>query len=99
MSENKHENTNQLVVYRRRMGFSQKQVARLLGHSNSVKLSTYEKGLSIPSFQTALSLEIIYRVPVAFLYPTLYDELRNHIRGLEARLPRPGQSPRISADQ
>jgi transcriptional regulator with XRE-family HTH domain len=99
MSENKHENINQLVVYRRRMGFSQKQVARLLGHSNAVKLSMYEKGLSNPSFHTALSLEIIYRVPVAFLFPALYEELRNHIRGLEASLPGPGESLRLSEDK
>jgi len=34
-----------------------------------------------------LRLEIIYRVPVAFLFPDLYEALRTEIRAEEARLP------------
>jgi hypothetical protein len=35
----------------------------------------------------ALTLEIIYRVPVAFLFPNLYDEIKLHIRQQEERIP------------
>jgi transcriptional regulator with XRE-family HTH domain len=61
--------TNDLVLYRRRMGFSQKQVARLLGQRDTSMVSHYEHGRALPPLAVALGLEIIYRVPVAFLFP------------------------------
>lgn len=73
------------------MGFSQKHVAALLGHKDGVMLSRYEKGSSIPPLRTALQLEIIYRVPVAFLYGGLYDGMRDEIRSKEERLSAPVQ--------
>jgi len=71
---------NDLVLYRRRMGFSQKQVARLLGHRDTSMVSHYEHGRALPPITIALSLEIIYRVPLAFLFPGMYDELKRRIR-------------------
>jgi transcriptional regulator with XRE-family HTH domain len=73
------------------MRLSQKAVARLLGRKNSAMLSRYEKGKSLPPLSTALQLEIIYRVPVAFLFPAMYDKMRDQIRGEEARLAGFGQ--------
>jgi transcriptional regulator with XRE-family HTH domain len=75
---------NELVVYRRRWGLSQKRVATLLGHQDTSMVSRYENGKSLPPLDTALRLEIIYRVPVAFLYYKLYASLRDHIRATEA---------------
>jgi transcriptional regulator with XRE-family HTH domain len=75
--------TNNLVLYRRRMGFTQKQVARLLGHRETSMVSHYEHGRSYPPLPVALSLEIILRVPVAFLFPGLYDEIKLQIRNEE----------------
>lgn len=68
------------------MGFSQKQVARLLGHRDASMVSHYEHGRSCPPLQVALSLEIILRVPVAFLFPGLYDEIKLRIRRSEEEL-------------
>ena len=65
------------------MGFTQKQVARLLGHRDATMISHYEHGRALPPLLMALSLEIIYRVPVAFLFPELYDELKQHVRKQE----------------
>ena len=84
---------NQLVVYRKRMRFGQKQVAKLLGHKDTSMLSRYERGHSLPPLETALRLEIIYRVPVAFLYQAAYRELKDKIRRLEAEIPRRPQLP------
>jgi len=39
---------NNLVLYRRRMGFTQKHVARLLGHRDTSMVSHYEHGRSFP---------------------------------------------------
>jgi transcriptional regulator with XRE-family HTH domain len=73
------------------MGFTQKRVARLLGHRDTSMLSHYEHGRAIPPLGIALSLEIIYRVPVAFLFPGMYDKLRLRIRQEEDESPVHGQ--------
>src|SRR5438876_1033705 len=87
------QNHNNLVLYRRRMGFSQKQVSRLLGQCDSSMVSHYEHSRAMPPLAVALSLEIIYRVPVAFLFPSLYDQLKLSIRSEEESLTVKGQRP------
>lgn len=67
------------------MGFTQKQVARLLGRRDTSTVAHYEHGRSLPPLKVALSLEIILRVPVAFLFPSLYDETRLRIRQAEEK--------------
>jgi DNA-binding XRE family transcriptional regulator len=83
MYHNKKQNKNTLVLYRRRMGFSQKTVASLLGHRDATLLCMYERGRMLPPLRAALALGIILRVPVEFLFPRLYDDLRLHIRQQE----------------
>ena len=82
---------NSLVLYRRRMGFTQKQVAGLLRQSDTSMMSHYEHGRALPPLAVALSLEIIYRVPVAFLFPAMYEEIKEGIRQREERPAVPGQ--------
>ena len=77
---------NHLWKYRKRMGFSQEEVAAILGHVNATHVSVYERGRKLPSFITALKLEIVYRVPVAFLFPDLYIRLKTSLRAREERL-------------
>ena len=84
---------NNLVLYRRRMGFTQKQVARLLGHRDTSMVSHYEHNRALPPLIVALRLEIIYRVPVAFLFPAMYNEMKLQIRELESSLAGPAQPP------
>jgi len=78
--------TNRLVLYRKRMKYSQKKVARILGLKNVSVLSHYERGTTRPSLERALGLEIIYRVPVAFLFPDLYEGVRSEVRERENRI-------------
>jgi len=75
------------------MGFSQKQVAQLLGHRDTSMVSHYEHGRALPPLPVALALEIILRVPVAFLFSGAYDELKHRIRTMEEELAGPGQRP------
>jgi len=56
-------------------------------------ISHYERGRTVPPLPVALRLEIIYRVPVAFLFPGMYDELKRKIRGDEECLAGFGQRP------
>lgn len=80
--QNQHKNS--LALFRRRMGFSQRTVARLLGYKDATPLCSFEHGRMLPPLPAALALGIILRVPVEFLFPVLYDELRNRIRTQEA---------------
>jgi transcriptional regulator with XRE-family HTH domain len=82
---------NSLVIYRRRMGFTQKHVARLLGQRDTSMISHYEHNRALPPLAVALTLEIIYRVPVAFLFPAMYDEIKLRTRQHEERLAGTGQ--------
>src|SRR5713101_3134855 len=83
MNQMKNKNKNSLVIYRRRMGFSQKTVAKLLGHKDATLLCMYERGRILPPLAAALGLGIILRVPIEFLFPGLYDELKSRIRQQE----------------
>jgi transcriptional regulator with XRE-family HTH domain len=85
--------TNNLVLYRKRMCFSQKQVARLLGHRDTSMVSHYEHSRALPPLPVALGLEIIYRVPVAFLFSGMYDELKRQIRRSERSAAGANQQP------
>ncbi len=77
---------NRLWKYRKRMGFTQKQVAMIMGYVSPTLLSHYERGRKLPSLTTALKLEIVYRVPVAFLYPDLYQQLKEELQAREEAL-------------
>jgi len=89
---------NRLVAFRRKRGYSQRQVVHLLGHKSHAALSLYEHGLSMPTLVTALRLEIILRTPVAFLFPALYESLRTPIRTEEDRLAGLGQQSLFGDD-
>ena len=83
MIQSKEKNKNNLVLYRRRMGFSQRKVARLLGLKDATLLCMYERGRVLPPLGAALALGVILRVPVEFLFPELYEDLKDRIRQLE----------------
>lgn len=85
-TKNKRKIKNRIALYRRRMSLSQRKVAKLLDYGDSSTLSVYESGRSIPSLIVAFRLGIVLRVPVEFLFPDLYDSLRNQIRTHEERL-------------
>jgi transcriptional regulator with XRE-family HTH domain len=89
--QHQHKTENRLASFRRRRGYSQRRVAHLLGHKSHGALSSYERGRVLPTLTTALKLEIVLRTPVAFLFPSVYDLLRNEIRTEEDRLAGVGQ--------
>ena len=82
----KHKFTNELSVARITRGLSRKAVAKVLGYSRTTPLTHFERGCRTPSLERALQLEILYRRPVAFLFPDLYLSLRDDIRLREAAL-------------
>jgi len=86
MRSHEFKNKNRLLVYRQRMGYTQEQVAHLLGQRRTAMLSSYENGRTLPPLAIALRLGIVLRVPVEFLFAGLYDGLRHEIRSEEQRL-------------
>ena len=86
MNHYQHDNQNRLAAFRRKIGYSQRHVAKLLGHKSHAALSLYEHGRVQPTLITALRLEIILRTPVAFLFPELYEGLRLQVRSQEQHL-------------
>jgi DNA-binding XRE family transcriptional regulator len=86
-------NQNRLDHYRRRLRFTTSQIGHLLGHQDSSTFCAYERGDRLPSLVNAFCLGITLRVPVEFLFPELYNSLRNDIRAEEERMARPEQQP------
>jgi transcriptional regulator with XRE-family HTH domain len=89
--QHKTQAQNRLASFRRRRGYSQRRVAHLIGHKSHGALSSYERGRVLPTLTTALKLEIVLRTPVAFLFPNVYEALRNEIRSEEDSLAGIGQ--------
>jgi hypothetical protein len=63
---------------------SQKEVAWLLGSRQGSNVCRYERFQSVPSLQTAIAYEIIFKASLAQLLPDLYAEVRTLI-GRRAR--------------
>jgi transcriptional regulator with XRE-family HTH domain len=84
--QNKHKYSNDLVLWRQRMRFTQLQVSRLLGKKDTRWLSKLELGERLPGLLTSLKLAAVYRVPVDFLYHKRYCEYRQQIRDREEDL-------------
>ena len=74
---------NQLETFRRRRRLGPTDIARLLGHRDAKRYSKFERSARAPSLIDAFRLGIILRVPVEFLFPELYNELRLQIREQE----------------
>ena len=68
---------NDLFSYRKKRGYSQRDIASLLGHKSSAHISDYEKGKRLPNLKTALKLAVILSVQV----DDLFDEIREEFRG------------------
>jgi transcriptional regulator with XRE-family HTH domain len=64
---------------RRRTGFSQADVAFLLGANAVTKVSRYERGKHLPTLRVALAYEAMLGVPVAELFPVTMTAARRDL--------------------
>ena len=71
---------NSLLTYRKKNGLSQKSAACLMGLKKSSNIARYEHGAKLPGLINALKLEIIYHIPISFLYEGPYRELKHEIQ-------------------
>jgi len=64
-----------LRTYRKRSGFSQDEVAFLLGSASGQRVSRYECRARRPTLETALAFEAIFQTPVKQLFAGLYQKV------------------------
>src|SRR5436190_3638342 len=70
---------NHLKRHRRRLAFSQDEIAFLLGGRCGSKMSRYECFVRCPKLVTALAYEIIFGISVRELFMGTYEETKSNL--------------------
>ena len=70
-------------MHRRIMGYTQRHVATLLGLHDTVPISSWEKGASLPNTVNLIKLSLIYRTYPNELYDDLFLSLREELKARE----------------
>jgi transcriptional regulator with XRE-family HTH domain len=81
-----HKLPNYLRQHRKHLGFSQRDIAFLLGGRNVSRPCRYEHFSCTPVLRTALALAVILRVPVQELFSGEYQEIESVVRRQAQRL-------------
>jgi DNA-binding XRE family transcriptional regulator len=76
---------NYLQVLRRKSGFSQNELALILGIVTESQLSRHERSASAPGLLAALAYEALFHKPVSEIFPGFYCTVS---AGIEERLVR-----------
>lgn len=76
---------NYLRAHRKRLGLSQAEVAFLLGAEGGAKMCRYEKFSRIPTLETALACEVIFKKPASELFAGLYQQVGRKVSKRAAR--------------
>ena len=68
-----------LGTHRRRSGFTQLELARLVGYRNSGKVSRHERGVTVPPLSVTLAYEAVFHVPIHELFPGIHEAALKNI--------------------
>lgn len=71
---------NYFKTHRKRTGFSQDEVAFLLGLSGGDKVSRLERRARVPTVETLLAYEAVFGVPASELVAGLYEKVEEQTR-------------------
>jgi hypothetical protein len=74
---------NTLKLHRMTAGYTQLQVAALLGLHDSVPLSLWEKGAKLPNTINLIKLSLLYRTYPNELYSDVFLVFREELRAKE----------------
>ena len=77
---------NYLRLHRKRLGFSESDVAFLLGVRHGSQVSRYEHFRRIPSLTTVLAYHVIFRTSTAELFGGKFRKIERDIRKRAAKL-------------
>ena len=72
-------------THRKKSGFTQREVARLVGYTNQGPVSRHERGIAVPPLSVALAYAALFRVSVADLFPAIHEKAGSSV---ETRLAR-----------
>ena len=70
---------NRLELNRKTSGYSQREVAQILGFSSVAQISRWERGEKDPNLKHALQLSALYKRLVNDLFWDLYQEQRGRV--------------------
>ena len=70
---------NHLRANRKRLALSQDEVAFLLGTETGTKVCRYERFVRVPSLETALACEAVFKRSVSELFPGLYQQAEQKV--------------------
>lgn len=86
----KPQKVSRVRANRKNSGLSQRELGEILGTLGPVGISRHERSLTLPKFLVAVGYEIVFGVPIAEIFPGIYEALRLNIEGrlvdLEKRL-------------
>ena len=88
MSKTNTKYPNNIQMYRERIGFTQDQLAHIVGCKSSRRVRRLESGWVIPGSLMMLRLAAALRVSADYLYEETYKQLREEVRGTEERMPK-----------
>lgn len=74
---------NCLKRYRRAMGLTQKEAAKILGLKSTSMISRWEKGVCLPSALNIFRLAVLYRTMADALFIDLLRALKDQLRKKE----------------
>lgn len=74
-----HRLSNYLRTYRKRSGFTQDEIAYLLGCKNGAKVSRYENFSRLPGVKTSFAYSVIFRVPQQELFAGEYQKVEKDV--------------------
>src|SRR5690242_4794372 len=77
---------NYLCLHRKRLGFSVKEIAFLLGVKNGSQVSRYEHFRRVPSLPTALAYHAIFRTSPPELFGGMYEKVAKEVAQRAKRL-------------
>jgi len=73
--------TNNLKSFRKKLGLRQIDVAAMLGHASSDRISHWEKGMSVPSLVNLFKLTVIYKTSPQELYDEMHASIVRDLQG------------------
>jgi DNA-binding XRE family transcriptional regulator len=71
--------SNYLRTHRKRIGLTQRELAKVLGFYDESPVSRHERFESTPPLSIAIGYEIIFRVPVSEIFAGLRDRVESDI--------------------
>src|SRR5437762_1650163 len=75
-----HPLNNYLKTHRKRAGFSQDDIASLVGLSDGARVSHYEQARRVPSLETAFAYEALFGIPARDLFPGMFATIQHRTR-------------------